>query len=274
MHIYVNNIPIEQRMFAGGECHVNVAACDINPQHTTITAYLYSAADIMHLLLTVDAVRRQHAHAVIHLVLPYMPYARQDRVCNSGEALSIAVMAQLINGLNCASITVFDPHSDVTGALLHNVQVRSMADLVMHSPLAALVTQQNLILVAPDAGAQKKVAHVAHALGVPMLCAYKQRDSATGAISNSVIHGTTPQQSYLLLDDICDGGRTFIALAQVLQQQQAAQVYLYTTHGIYSHGLDVLRPWFKQVYCWHTMLPTVESDFLTVLGDVLCTPTH
>jgi ribose-phosphate pyrophosphokinase len=73
----------------------------------------------------------------------------------------------------------------------------------------------------------------------------------------------------LILDDICDGGRTFSELAKQLQVQHAGDIYLYVTHGIFSQGLAALKPHFKHVYCYHTMLPTdaIDSSFLTVLGD-------
>ena len=58
----------------------------------------------------------------IELVIPYFPYARQDRVCIEGEALGAAVMANFINNLDFAKVTIWDAHSEVSPALLNRVE--------------------------------------------------------------------------------------------------------------------------------------------------------
>jgi ribose-phosphate pyrophosphokinase len=73
----------------------------------------------------------------------------------------------------------------------------------------------------------------------------------------------------IILDDICDGGQTFVELAKHLKAQGAKAIYLYITHGIFSKGLSVLKQHFEHVYCYHTMLKAAEidRDFLTILED-------
>ena len=79
----------------------------------------------------------------------------------------------------------------------------------------------------------------------------------------------------IIVDDICDGGTTFIKLAQRIDEKIYGRyrLDLYVTHGIFSRGLDVLRPYFNHVYCLHTFLENdqIDTDFLTVLnrGDFL-----
>jgi ribose-phosphate pyrophosphokinase len=165
MSIYVNGQAVAATAFAGGECHVKIDPHFIT-EITHITAHLYNADAIMCLLLTIDAIRRINAAITIDLTVPYFPYARQDRVCNRGEALSVRVMADLINNLACNSVTIIDPHSDVTPALLHNVRTMSMSNIVAHGSLAKFIAQQRITLLAPDAGAEKKVLAVAKALAM------------------------------------------------------------------------------------------------------------
>jgi len=270
MPIFVNQKIVENVLFSGGECHVKLSSIDI-VEKTNILAQLHNSNDIMCLLLTVDAVRRINAQTQIDLTIPYFPYARQDRVCNEGEALSVKVMADLINGLACARVTVFDAHSDVTPALLNNCKSISLGEMVVQSPLMSFISKHKLTLVSPDAGAEKKVRTAAKMLSkegilVDVLCATKVRDTLTGHILETHIQGDFCGRNYILLDDICDGGRTFIELAQVLRSQGAADVYLYVTHGIFSQGLEPLKSYFKHVFCHHTMLSQsqIDPDFLTV----------
>lgn len=273
MPIFVNDKSLETFNFYGGECHVKINTSDIN--HTTeVLAYLHTSNDIMCLLLTIDAIRRVYSTTTINLTIPYFPYARQDRVCNAGESLSVKVMADMINHLNCASVIIYDPHSDVTSALLNHCKVISLADIVVNSALAQEIVTNSLALVSPDAGAEKKIREAGKRLStasrkIPVFTASKVRDTLTGEIVSTEMHENVEGKDLIILDDICDGGRTFIELAKVLHHHGARNIFLYVTHGIFSQGLDVLKIHFKRVFCYHTMLQRhdIDTDFLTILGD-------
>lgn len=272
MSILINNTPIKAFNFPAGESHVSLS---VNlAESTRIKASLNSGDRIMELLLTVDAIRRLQPNTKIDLTIPYFPYARQDRVCNRGEALSVKVMADLINNLKCDRVTIVDPHSEVTPALLNNCQVVTQVDILSQSELVSRIKEENWALIAPDAGAEKKIHEVAKSIAnedftPDVFFAGKVRDTRTGKITATTFQGDVPERKVLIIDDICDGGRTFIELAKVLQNQGVQEIYLYVTHGIFSKGLDILKPYFQQIYCYHTMLPSCQRDlnFLTILSE-------
>ncbi len=275
MPILVNDCEIKTFNFPGGECQVTLSPRTVIPK-TVIKGILNSANDIIALLLTVDAIRRILTTVTIDLIIPYFPYARQDRVCNPGEPLSVKVMANLINGLKCDRIVIIDPHSDVTPALLNNCHVVTQADILADSDLGKRLEKENWALIAPDAGAEKKTLEVAKRIGksgqyLDVFCASKIRDTKTGKILFSTFHDDVRGRKVILVDDICDGGRTFIELAKVLQEKEVQEIALYVTHGIFSKGLEPLRPYFNQIYCCHTMLFPEEQDsnFLTILPHSL-----
>lgn len=272
MSIYVNNKMLDTFNFSGGECHVKIDVSTIGAS-TKILVHLNSSDDTMCLLLAVDAVRRINPSTAIELTIPYFPYARQDRVCNVGESLSVKVMADIINHLNCSKVTIYDPHSDVTPALLHNCSVISLADIIMQSTLAKMIHEKSFALVSPDAGAEKKIREVGKRLSstfktVEVFCATKVRETSTGNIIATELQGDVQGKNLILIDDICDGGRTFIELAKLLKSRDAKNICLYVTHGIFSKGLDVLKEHFSQVFCYHTMLKPADIDtkFLHILG--------
>jgi ribose-phosphate pyrophosphokinase len=129
-------------------------------------------------------------------------------------------------------------------------------------------------LLSPDAGAEKKVRSVAKKISSPnqsidVLCASKTRDTRTGEITATEIHGDVKGKDIIILDDICDGGRTFIELAKVLRALNSGNIYLYITHGIFSKGLEVLEESFKHIYCYHTMLQPnqIKNSFLTIVKN-------
>lgn len=247
-----NSVEVKVLKFPGGEMHVTVQT-DVPANELELKAHLPNAEAVMTLLMATDALRRAYPGTPIDLHLPYVPYARQDRVANPGESLSVKVFCDLINAQNYRRVIIEDPHSDVTPALLDRVVVddplpplRRVVEYVRHK-------NANVALVAPDAGARKRVLKLASHLELPVVFADKVRDTRTGAITGTEIQGDLPDCALLVIDDICDGGRTFTELAQVLSAKQnhcteRRPLYLYVTHGIFSKGLDTLLEGYSAVF--------------------------
>ena len=216
---------VQSMVFPGGEVNINIFSSVI------IEAALKSSDDVMELLLTVGALRRVNTNIKLDLVLKYFPYARQDRVCNPGEALSVEVFSSLVNSMKFERVEVWDIHNADSLALINNVVHISQSELLGKFP------DTYDFLVAPDAGARKKLE------GTGIIVAGKTRNPSTGEITGTVIKKNEKLiegSNLLIVDDICDGGRTFIELAKVLLEKGAASVDLYVTHGIFSKGLTPL----------------------------------
>ncbi|WP_144106846.1 ribose-phosphate diphosphokinase [Paraburkholderia sp. BCC1886] len=245
-------LPHTALRFPGGEIHVTLGEhvsamkgdrlCEFD-----ITAHLPNADAFMELLMVTDALRRSYPGSPLNLHMPYVPYARQDRVNNPGESHSSKVFCSLINAQNYNSVTIQEPHSDVTTALLDRVVVQDPLPAI-----ARVVTQvvahsgQAPVLISPDAGARKRTLKIAKALNLEVIYADKVRDTKTGAITGTEVQGIVPDAPLLVIDDICDGGRTFIELGKVLPG--ASYLYLYVTHGIFSKGLDDLLVHFDGIF--------------------------
>ena len=269
MSIFVNGKMIDYFNFNGGECHVKLDVSEVT-HACKLIAYLHDSDAVMRLLLTVDAIRRINPLAHIELTLPYFPYTRQDRVCNAGEALSIKVMADLINALHCHKVVIYDPHSEVTPALLNCCSVISMADIIEQSTLAQDIVLNQWALVSPDAGAEKKVREVAKCLSsntinIELFCATKVRDTLTGKILATDVYADVAGKNLIITDDICDGGQTFITLAKALKDRGANNLFLYVSYGIFSQGLTLLQDYFNKIYCYHTRLKPEEFDNTTLI---------
>lgn len=218
----------------------------------TIRMDFRNDGNLMELLLLTDAVKRQWPGTPIHLELPYFPYARQDRVCAPGESLSAKVVADLINAQGYATVTCWDLHSEVTVALLNNLIHVELGMLVKLIPAKAKAS----ILVSPDAGANKKVFGIAKQFGdeVEVVRADKVRNVLTGEITGTTVYcGDVGHRDFLILDDICDGGRTFIELAKELRKLTHGKIYLYVTHGIFSKGYDELEKHIDRIYVANLM---------------------
>ena len=192
----------------------------------------------------VDVVRSINNRAVIRLFIPYLPYARQDRRMTKHDAFSLKVFSKLLNSLGIDTIMCFDAHSDVA-AMVDNLVIIPQDRIMSISEVSHALTVNDPIIVAPDAGAVKKVHKVVSALvraDSPVIMD-KEREPSTGKIGNhKIISGAERVEGRhcLIVDDICDGGRTFISAAAELHQYGAASVSLYVTHGIFSQGVDAL----------------------------------
>ncbi|QJD97786.1 ribose-phosphate pyrophosphokinase [Mucilaginibacter robiniae] len=230
-------------IFSGGEVHIKLKEV---AEDVLITTRLNNSDDVMKLLLAVDALRRSGTKH-INAFIPYLPYARQDRVMVAGEPLSIKVMCNLLNSCAFEKVYIYDVHSEVSLALLDNVQLITNTTLVDK----VLQSHHDALLVSPDAGALKKIYKVSQAVGYTndiVLC-NKVRDVSNGKIKQITVdqHDLGGKDCFVI-DDICDGGATFIGVAKELKQRNAGKVSLIVSHGIFSHGEIELAEWLDHIY--------------------------
>jgi ribose-phosphate pyrophosphokinase len=231
--------------FSGGEVHVELP--DVRDHgndiaYTVIVAKVKTSVDVMELLMVTDALRRLLPGIPVSLLLPYLPYARQDKITVIGESLSIKVFADLINAQNYQSVMVFDVHSEVSKALFNNLLEFEQHHLVLRTMLELDMNFDNTVLVAPDAGAAKKIYKLAQEspTDVPVVIANKVRDSKGNIIETAVFCADFEGKDAFIVDDIADGGRTFTELAKVLKVKNCGNITLYVTHGIFSKGFTEL----------------------------------
>lgn len=234
--------------FPGGERHFQLTD-HVGPG--PLKAVIRSSDDLMDLILVRQWMRQcqnRDIHMNPHLFLPYVPYARQDRATTAGSPFSLKAFAAIINSLEFQSVSIYEPHSDVAPALLDNCIVRPMLpELVRFVELQTSRLGNGIALAAPDAGAAKRVERAYRACRQGNLeprepiQILKHRDPATGRLEITGIYGDVENLDVLLVDDICDGGATFVQAAQCLYEEGARSVMLFVAHGIFSKGVDVLR---------------------------------
>lgn len=203
-----------------------------------------SIASFMAAMFYVDALA-ERGRPVPELILPSMPGARQDRFNSEGDYLFTAKsIAGEINARRFPCVTLLDPHSDVSAALVNRARVVHAADCIVTPP------GKYAAVVSPDAGAEKRAGAVARKLGVPLIHAWKSRDVKTGAIDGFGMQKMLlPAGSLLLVvDDICDAGGTFIGLAGLIERE-GFKAHLWATHGLFTKGTAPLLEHYGHVYC-------------------------
>ncbi len=264
-------IPFESFIFNGGEPHIRIEPIE-DKDVVHVTHRINSFGDLGLLCVAVDALQRMGIKE-IHLVIPYFPGARQDRVMVEGESLTVKIYASIINNLKVDSITIFDPHSDVTPALLNNCVTvsnhRFIQKVIPNIP-------DDTILISPDAGASKKIFKLAKELGLKHIieCG-KQRNVVTGELSGFIVPvQNIEEKPCLIVDDICDGGGTFLGLANELKRKNSGKLFLAVSHGIFSQGYDQLSKIFDTIFTTDSFR-TIESNSIQQiqLREILKNPT-
>jgi ribose-phosphate pyrophosphokinase len=260
-------IAFESFVFAGGEPHIKIAPFNVS-QAVTITHRINSFNDLGLLLIAVDALQRMKVKT-INAFIPYFPAARQDRLMQAGEPLTVKVYTQIINALQLNNIQIYDAHSDVTGSLLSNCEV------VDNKLFIAKVVSQlnnNLLLISPDGGALKKIYKLAQNVGGrEVIECSKTRDVKTGKLSGFKVYADDLQgKDCLIVDDICDGGGTFIGLAQALKAKNAGKLYLAVSHGIFSKGTTELASYFDGIFTTNSIKNTSDENIIQIeMSEVL-----
>jgi ribose-phosphate pyrophosphokinase len=277
---YLGFIEHEKFYFNGGEPHIKI---DVNSleDEVMICIRLTSIVSFGYLLVAVDALRRTGLVKKLGLFSPYFPGARQDSVMNPGEPLTVKVFADIINSMNLDMVIIADPHSKVTSALINNCQTINLSSFYNDVVWKMGVTQYTpIMLIAPDAGADKRVKEVADELidlgySVTTAIASKSRDTSTGEIVSYEFNKEIPKDAKcLVIDDICDGGATFNLLGKELKNKGCEKLYLVVTHGIFSKGFKELSKWYNAIYTTSSFvnnysmeIPEIEkkSEIVTIL---------
>ncbi|WP_196885623.1 ribose-phosphate diphosphokinase [Aureivirga sp. CE67] len=245
--------------FSGGEPSILIAKDFDKTLPVTITCRIREFNSIGKLLLAVDALRRLGV-VEIHLLIPYFPGARQDRIMQKGEAFTAKVYADLINNLHLKSVSVFDVHSEITPTLLHNCNSISNINFVKK---CLENFEEDYCLVAPDLGASKKIYSVAKELeNENVIFCHKNRDIRTGRITHTeVFKEDLEQKTCVIIDDICDKGTTFIEVAKVLKRKNAGKLILIISHGIFSAGFEVLFEYYDEIFTTDSFrtFPEIEN---------------
>ena len=254
--LHLTEVEYQAFSFSGGEPHIKISP-DTIAEQVMITHRVCSFNEFGLLLIAVDALKRLDVKH-IEVFMPYFPAARQDRVMVEGESLSVKVYADILNNMGLAKVHVYDPHSDVTPALLNNSKT-----INNHSLVRQVVSQINkdMYIVSPDGGALKKIHKLAaHLQDYDVVECGKSRDVKTGKLSGFTVPlDDLNARACLIVDDICDGGGTFMGLAEELKAKNAGPLYLVVSHGIFSKGLDKLKGHFEMIFTTDSFKEMVDE---------------
>src|SRR5690242_16705435 len=271
-HLGVTPTPTAAYDFANGEIFVrfeeSVRGCDafVMQSHTApINTW------VMEQLLMVDALKRASAKRIT-VVMPFYPYARQDKKHRGREPISARLIADLFKTAGADRLMAVDLHTAqiqgfFDGPVDHLFALPLLSQYVLHK-----YGREDLVVVSPDTGRVRTAEQWADSLGgLDIAFVHKTRniDAANEIVANRVV-GDVAGRYCLLIDDMIDTGGSMIKAAELLFESGATDVIVAATHGIFSApAVDRLKnSRISEVIVTNTLPIAAEKQFdkLTVLS--------
>jgi ribose-phosphate pyrophosphokinase len=261
-----SEIPFERFVFPDGQDHIKILSEEMLNELVLIKTRITNASDLFVLLQATEVLRNSLGVRRIGLLITYLMSARMDRRMSKKEPISLKIVADIINSQRYEDVSIFDPHSSVTETLIDGADVLTNAKFIQN--VLKDLNDDNLKILSPDDGAAKKITQLNLDLGIGtqnIIYARKSRSVVDGKISKVVVDtDDLDGEPVLIIDDICDGGATFIGLAKALREKNAGKLYLAVSHGIFSKGLDVLSD-YEKIYTTNSYKDWQSTDKLKVL---------
>jgi ribose-phosphate pyrophosphokinase len=257
---------INIKKFSDGMIQVTIPDTDFLSE-TTVEAFIKDSDGIIALAQIKNILDTAKVKTV-NVILTALPFARQDRIMEEGDAFSLKVFANMLNALKFDTVYINDPHSDVFPAVIDNCIIQEQLEVLRQLCAIHIIDMSKYThICSPDGGSIKKAFKIAKHFGKQFIKADKIRNTKTGAIEGTYIPSdlNLKDAKVLIVDDCLDGGRTFTGLAQKLKEVGSSKVDLFVTVGIFSYGIDCLREYIDNVYCYTAFKENVTNNEDTFL---------
>ncbi|MEZ0248923.1 MAG: ribose-phosphate diphosphokinase [Thermoproteus sp.] len=242
--------PLEERDFPDGEVLVRIEPS----REAVLLARLYPDVNknIVKLFLALDALSDYGAERII-LVVPYLPYARQDRRFREGEPISVKTILSHLREYPVTHLVTIDLHKPYVGNYVANINV---VDIYPVEKYAEALKKWNVdVVLSPDAGSLHRAEALARSLGIPFDYFEKFRDRETGEIYMKP-RGTSALQgrSVAIVDDILATGGTLVDACKNAKMLGASAVYAVVSHcQLLGNAREKVRGCLNALYCSNTI---------------------
>lgn len=240
----VFNSAITDFAFPAGERHLKIEERRPIEQHEiAIVRFSPSSmhGDLFQLAVWSDYLSKESPDTRQSVIMPYLPAARADRGNPAGAEVYAQFMADQL--MQVHDFVAFDVHSEAAERIysyrlndgISTERIRFVEPDVIFKRALALgyLSNQYTAVIAPDKGAIRRASKVSKVLGVPVVTASKERDFETGRLTAFSVPELPGDGPYLVVDDICDGGGTFMGLAAEAHLPPE-KLHLYVSHGVFS----------------------------------------
>jgi ribose-phosphate pyrophosphokinase len=239
----VDPVEVELRTFSDGESKIRINANLLNKKCVVVqSTYPPVDSHFLQTLMMLSYCNDSGASEVI-LVIPYMGYARQDRVFLDGEIVTISMIARLYEYFGTRNLITVDIHS--TKALSYfNYDILNISSI----PLLAKYAINNFsltkpIIVSPDLGGVPRAKEFAEIMNASFLGLRKNRDRFTGNITiDEKLDATVTNRDIVILDDMVSSGGTILRAIDILKNNSCGRVFVMCVHALSDEkSIDLLK---------------------------------
>lgn len=218
--------------FPDGESHLTLEDID-RKNSVSITCRIRNGEELFRMTQLSDVLKRQEI-TVERMYITYLMGARMDRVVSFNEPYTLKIVADVINSFNARDVQILESHSFKSLHLIKN----SHDWCFRHNT-------KDYTICFPDAGAKERYSY--HRDGI--VCS-KIRDTSTGNLTGFKVEN--PQYfkggNIVVMDDLCDGGGTFVGLAPKLRELKPAKLTLSVVHAIQLSGIKRVASVYDEVF--------------------------
>ena len=185
----------------------------------------------------------------ITVIMPFLYEGRQHRK-TTRESLDCAVMLRELENMGVHSLLSFDVHDPRMQNVIPLMGMENISPALQFTQ--ALLAEyedlipdsEHLMFIAPDEGATERAIFLASLFGVNIGMFYKRRDytrivdGANPVIAHEFCGGSVAGKDVIVVDDMIASGGSMLDTARQLKKMGAKRVFLFSTFGLFTSGLD------------------------------------
>jgi ribose-phosphate pyrophosphokinase len=233
----VETIQVINKTFPDGESYVRLGS-SVQNEHLVILQTTSPPQEIrlMQLAFMADAAKRNGARKIT-AVVPYLAYARQDKMFLQGEGISIETLARMLNSAGVDELITVNIHAEET-LTRFPFPAKNLSAIPLLAEYFVRKGYRKAFALAPDKGAMYIAEQAQRVLGGNAGHLEKHRDRYTGKTTQSAQGLEVKGQAVIIFDDIISTGGTIVGAAKILREQGATTVFTACVHPLLANGAE------------------------------------